>query len=159
MTLGFGSAAAIGAVAAKVIPAVGIASTLVAGTGKLAATVGTAIKAGTALIGLGKLAILPALIAAIAYYHYDVFDPENRVFNQQTILNDYDFIIVGGGSAGAVLANRLTEIPSWRVLLLEAGGYENEVTDVPILSLYLHKSKLDWRYRQVVTALPTHVNR
>jgi choline dehydrogenase len=158
MTIVLGSAAAIGAVAAKVIPAVGFAGTLVAGTGKLAATVGTAIKAGTAIISLSKLAILPVLIAAIAYYHYDVFDPENRVFNQQTILNDYDFIIVGGGSAGSLLANRLTEIQGWRVLLLEAGGYENEISDVPILSLYLHKSKLDWRYRQVDTALSTHVD-
>jgi choline dehydrogenase len=147
MTLGLGTAAL--GVVSKVIPAVGLAGTAVVGVGKLAATIGAGIKSATAIIGLGKLGILPILVAAIAYYHYDVFDPENRVFNTQQIGHAYDFIIVGGGSAGSVLANRLTEVEGWNVLLLEAGGHENEISDVPILSLYLHKSKLDWRYRQV----------
>lgn len=57
--------------------------------------------------------------------------------------------MVGGGSAGAVIANRLTEDPRVRVLLLEAGPDENEITDVPSLSAYLQLSKLDWSYKTI----------
>lgn len=94
---------AIGGAAFKVIAPIGLASSAVAGAGKIAATVGTAVKAATAIVGVGKIAIIPVLIAALAYYHYDVFDPENRPFNVKEVEHEYDFIIVGSGAGGAVV--------------------------------------------------------
>lgn len=63
------------------------------------------------------------------------------------VLAEYDFIVVGAGSAGAVLANRLSEIRNWTVLLVEAGGDETEISDVPTLAGYLQLTNLDWQYR------------
>ncbi len=49
--------------------------------------------------------------------------------------------------AGTVIANRLTEMENWTVLLLEAGGDETELSDVPLLAAYLQLSQLDWKYK------------
>lgn len=106
-----------------------------------------AIKTAVSLVGVGKLAIIPFVIASIAYFHYDVFDPENRPITVNEVDSEYDFIVVGSGTAGSIVANRLTEISSWKVLLIEAGGHETVITDVPIFSLYLHRTKIDWGYR------------
>ncbi|KAF3430175.1 hypothetical protein E2986_07627 [Frieseomelitta varia] len=59
---------------------------------------------------------------------------------------EYDFIIVGAGSAGCVLANRLSEINDWKILLLEAGMEEPDVADVPAFANLLAGSNIDWRY-------------
>ena len=64
-------------------------------------------------------------------------------------LSEYDYIVVGAGSAGSVLANRLSEDPYTSVLLLEAGGNENTISDIPIAYQLLQKTKLDWSYQTV----------
>ncbi|MBV1688886.1 GMC family oxidoreductase N-terminal domain-containing protein [Novosphingobium sp. G106] len=63
-------------------------------------------------------------------------------------MNSWDFVIIGAGSAGAVLAARLTEDPHCRVLLLEAGGSDRSLfVRMPAGSFALmgHKSR-DWSY-------------
>ncbi|GAB6022801.1 hypothetical protein CHUAL_006899 [Chamberlinius hualienensis] len=59
----------------------------------------------------------------------------------------FDFIIVGGGSAGSVLANRLSENPNVNVLLLEAGYCPPVASDVPALDSSLWNTPYDWSYK------------
>jgi choline dehydrogenase len=61
---------------------------------------------------------------------------------------DFDYVIVGAGSAGCVLANRLTEDPAVRVLLLEAGGRDtNPWIHVPAgFVKTLDNPAVNWRY-------------
>lgn len=58
----------------------------------------------------------------------------------------YDYIIVGAGSAGCVVANRLSEDPSCKVLLLEAGGKNGFHTTIPGTYAMLHRSAIDWAF-------------
>lgn len=62
--------------------------------------------------------------------------------------NSFDYIIVGGGSAGCVLANRLSENPNNSVLLLEAGNSDtNPWIHVPVgYFKTMHNAKFDWCY-------------
>lgn len=59
---------------------------------------------------------------------------------------EYDFIVVGSGSAGSVVASRLSEIPNWKVLLIEAGGDEPVGAQIPSMFLNFIGSDIDWRY-------------
>lgn len=59
----------------------------------------------------------------------------------------YDYVIVGAGSAGCVLANRLTEDPSVQVLLLEAGGKDRSLNiKIPAAFPKQFHSKIDWDF-------------
>ncbi|OWF42345.1 glucose dehydrogenase [FAD, quinone]-like [Mizuhopecten yessoensis] len=70
---------------------------------------------------------------------------------KQKLANQYDYIIVGAGTAGCVLANRLSEHPFHNVLLIEAGGSDRDrpettLIDTPALVADLWNSDVSWRY-------------
>jgi choline dehydrogenase len=67
----------------------------------------------------------------------------------QRLAGNYDYIIVGAGTAGCILANRLSQDPARRVLLLEAGGRDNWIWfHVPVGYLFtIANPRSDWMFR------------
>jgi choline dehydrogenase len=61
----------------------------------------------------------------------------------------YDYIVIGGGTAGCVLANRLSRNPDNEVLLIEAGGRDDYIwIHIPVGYLYcIDNPRTDWRFR------------
>lgn len=59
----------------------------------------------------------------------------------------FDLIVVGAGSAGATLAARLSEVPEWNILLLEAGGDPLDIAENPRAWPELIRSSQDWNFQ------------
>ena len=68
-----------------------------------------------------------------------------------TSANTYDYIIIGAGSAGCMLAKRLSEDPRKRILLIEAGKNDNYIwIHIPVGYLYcIDNPRADWRFKTV----------
>lgn len=71
-----------------------------------------------------------------------------RRWNQGSEQRVFDWFTVGGGSAGAVIASRLSENPNVTVLLLEAGEEETKEPkiDIPLAVAELQLTPYDWQY-------------
>ncbi|WP_028671581.1 GMC family oxidoreductase [Saccharospirillum impatiens] len=69
--------------------------------------------------------------------------------SQSLTVDAYDYIVVGAGTAGCLLANRLSADPNNRVLLIEAGGRDNyHWIHIPVGYLYcINNPRTDWLYR------------
>jgi choline dehydrogenase-like flavoprotein len=102
-----------------------------------------------ALVGLMALALdvpRPASSQSII----DIFKSSNQV--AENIVSEpradaYDFVIVGAGSGGSALANRLSENSEWRVLLMEAGGNEGVLNQIPVLVSFFQLTDYNWGYK------------
>ncbi|XP_014475857.1 PREDICTED: glucose dehydrogenase [FAD, quinone]-like [Dinoponera quadriceps] len=69
---------------------------------------------------------------------------------------EFDFVIVGAGSAGSVIANRLTEVENWKVLLIEAGDDPSPTSDIPLMFPKLMSSPEDYSYDTEPEKLACH---
>ncbi|KAK9309695.1 hypothetical protein QLX08_000698 [Tetragonisca angustula] len=82
------------------------------------------------------------LVVSLLYHCY-FNGPASIIVHPNT---HYDYIIVGAGTAGCVVASRLSEISNVTVLLVEAGGHFGWVSSVPILAPFMQRTDVDWSY-------------
>ncbi|KAK9506824.1 hypothetical protein O3M35_008687 [Rhynocoris fuscipes] len=101
-----------------------------------------------------KLQLFISLLGAYIAKHFpEVIDPSLKPMDSANCIKcrnvKYDFIIVGAGSAGSVLAHRLSENPKWNILLIEAGSDEGYLTSTPALQSDTYNTRVDWNYTTV----------
>ncbi|XP_023022199.2 glucose dehydrogenase [FAD, quinone] [Leptinotarsa decemlineata] len=66
-----------------------------------------------------------------------------------TDIGKYDFVIIGGGTTGCVIASRLSEVAEWNILLLEAGKFGNDFTEMPSSVFKTILSEYNWGFKSI----------
>nr|CAH7736971.1 unnamed protein product [Callosobruchus chinensis] len=72
---------------------------------------------------------------------YSVYEKQ---FPPQKTPEEFDFVIVGASPSGSVIANRLSEIEGWNVLLLEAGGTPSFLPEIPLADITFYSTVYNW---------------
>ncbi|XP_047096646.1 glucose dehydrogenase [FAD, quinone]-like [Schistocerca piceifrons] len=113
---------------------------------------GSAVAASAQFCGAGSGggsagSLFCQLLASLAHAQCALADRGAFPREASPPLPEYDFVVVGAGSAGAAVASRLSENPAWNVLLLEAGGDPTPTSDVPSLFPTLRQTEMEWTYR------------
>lgn len=87
---------------------------------------------------------------------YDFIIGEVKVFDIKSTLSQYNSIAVGAGTAGSVLANRLSANSNVSVLLVEAGDVFGAASIVPLFSTAMQQTKYDWAFRTTPQKYSSH---
>lgn len=96
-----------------------------------------------------NITLMLVAITAVMLYQWIVNSGPVHI-NNFSLDVEYDYIIVGAGTAGCVLANRLSEDPNVTVLLLEAGSVDSKyLISIPLAEPEVMLSELDWKYKTV----------
>ncbi|CAH0402734.1 unnamed protein product [Chilo suppressalis] len=90
------------------------------------------------------------LLEAFLKGRCQIATPCQRIESVADVESDYDFIVVGAGSAGSIVAGRLSEVDKYKVLLIEAGSQEPIGARPPsFYRTFWWNEELDWQYRTV----------
>lgn len=94
-------------------------------------------------------AILLAIVSSVcAQLNFDFM--QSGISDTSTFDEKYDFIVIGAGSGGCAMANRLSENAGWNVLLIEVGDEETDfLTDVPLtaaVTVLTRKRTILWTF-------------
>lgn len=101
-----------------------------------------------------QVSMIVALVALVVAYQMLGIEDMVKVFIKRDLKAKYDYVIVGGGTSGAVLASRLAEEAGIKnILLIEAGdnpAKEKRIPiDIPVLADSVRGTSFDWQYETV----------
>ncbi|CAH2106741.1 unnamed protein product [Euphydryas editha] len=104
---------------------------------------------------MSPIHLLQLLIFSVCIYSFSVFTYlvfyydliSSVLFNE--VQSEYDFIIVGSGTAGSLIAHRIAKETNYTFIVLEAGGRGHPFHDIPAFGPLLHQSIFDWNYETV----------
>jgi len=108
----------------------------------------SSVSSPSSCISSGGATFFTSLITTLLSSERELGNPDQYPADASSnLLDEYDFIVVGGGTAGSVVASRLSEVPEWNVLLIEAGDNPPLMSEIPALTFALQKSDMDWQFR------------
>ncbi|CAB0043382.1 unnamed protein product [Trichogramma brassicae] len=102
---------------------------------------------GSDNVSVFLLLIRSLLMAQCELTNNQNYPPDRTAEAMEKANGFFDFIIVGGGSSGSVLARRLSDIGDWNILLIERGTDPSINSDLPALLLLLQSTEEDYNYK------------